>query len=269
MPVSDAAQTKDRPLLLGAAIYTFDISTGDAAEAAFPNAESLVLSADVLSALAIPEGAHNVPEDHVYIITKDPDTGEQLYGLCYFHNRRDPSVPRGAIMKSLLVMARKPHFAFFLPILKAGLLRYLDSKGGAKAEDVLPTIVGHLNEVATRSQDSLVLWEQTFAVDMPSLPADQLGGASVLGLVQRFREDTMLIWWALLLQLRVLFSGQPAGAVGACCLAAPLLAAPLHGFVDVTSPYVPLSHPQAVEDIKRGGRYICGVTNPMFGQKTK
>ena len=37
----------------------------------------------------------------------------------------------------------------------------------------------------------------------------------------------MIIWMALLLRLRLLFCGQPAGDVGNCCLAAPLLVAPL------------------------------------------
>ena len=54
-----------------------------------------------------------------------------------------------------------------------------------------------------------------------------------LVLAQRFREDTMLLWWSLLLQLRLLFCGQPAHDVGNCCLAAPLLVAPLVGFTPV------------------------------------
>ena len=45
-------------------------------------------------------------------------------------------------------------------------------------------------------------------------------------LVTRFGQDTMLLWWALLLHARLLFVGQPAGDVGSCCLACPLLAAP-------------------------------------------
>ena len=33
--------------------------------------------------------------------------------------------------------------------------------------------------------------------------------------------------WSVILHLRLLFCGQPASAVGNCCLAAPLLVAPL------------------------------------------
>ena len=33
--------------------------------------------------------------------------------------------------------------------------------------------------------------------------------------------------------------------------------------------YVPLSHPQPVEESSAGGRYICGVTNSIYGQKKK
>lgn len=251
-------------MLVGSAILTFDISRGDVVEARYPNAP-FAISDDELSALAVPEGAHHTQEDHTYIVTQDA-AGEPLYGLCCFLNRRDPSAPRGACMKSIVVLSKGPYFSFYLPILRVALNRYMD--GLSDAASVLHTLVDRINEVASsRTMDALSLWGASFAVDMPSLPPEHVGGASLLGLVRQFREDTMLLWWAVLLQQRLLFTGQPASAVGACCLAAPLLAAPLRGLLEITSPYVPLAHPAPIEGVGAGGRYICGATNAIFGQK--
>jgi hypothetical protein len=57
---------------------------------------------------------------------------------------------------------------------------------------------------------------------------------SLVALIDRFQKDTMILWYCALLQKRILFCGQPANAVGACCLATPLLVAPLTGIIDAT-----------------------------------
>ena len=89
-------------------------------------------------------------------------------------------------------------------------------------------------------------------------------GASLLDVVRHFREDTLLLWWALILHRRVIFCGQPAHKVGNCCLAAPLLVAPLGGFGATLAPHVPLSHPQRIEDAPPDAPLVCGVTNQIF-----
>ena len=273
-------------VIVGAAILNFDITSGDCVERKLGSLGAI--ADDRLSALAVPEGSHHVPEDCTYFLTASADL-QPLFGLSVFLNQRDPSAPRGAYMKALLVLIRKPYFSFLTPILRTALSRYLASK--STDDTILPTVVTRVNALGSagaQRPDSLTIWEAgratsergslpgdgaSFAVDMPATyPPDQFGlekDSGLLRLVQRFREDTMLIWWALLLQTRVLFCGQPAGAVGACCLAAPMLVAPLTGFSEILAPYVPLSYPAQVEDVKAGGRYICGVTNGIFGQKTK
>eukprot|EP00966_Prymnesium_polylepis_P080520 1865695-Prymnesium_polylepis.1 len=136
--------------------------------------------------------------------------------------------------------------------------------------DVLKTLVVRVNDLYSNhsTTDTITLFESPIAVDMPTgMNAQNFAGASLLQLVSRFREDTMIIWWALLLRLRLLFCGQPAGDVGNCCLAAPLLVAPLQGFTPVITPYVPLSHPSAVMECPKGGTYICGTTNKLFATK--
>lgn len=68
----------------------------------------------------------------------------------------------------------------------------------------------------------------------------------------------------MLLQKRILFVGQPAREVGNCCLAAPLLVAPLTGFTKYITPYVALTDISPVLT----SPYICGTTNLLFESKT-
>ena len=265
----------DDRLCVAAAIFSFDITVGEGITHLHPPGVALPIPADRLAAIAMPEGSHKVEEDYTFLVVPGDGNGDQVFGLCYVIFRRDPSVPRGAIMKSLVLLARRPFFGFFLPVVRAALLRHLD----AGDDTVLATLVTRLNELAaqrlagTLKADTLTIFGQgPFAVALPATSApDDFGleANSLCGLVLRFREHTMLVWWALLLHVRLLFCGHPCGAVGVCCLAAPLLVRPLRGFADALHPYVPLSHPQDVEGSKAGGRYICGVTNSIFGQKRK
>ena len=154
-----------------------------------------------------------------------------------------------------------------LNLLRVALLHHLDT-GDMEVLKTLVTRVNSLYESNHATTDTITIFESPISVEMPTgMSANHFVGASLLQLVTRFREDTMIIWWALLLRLRLLFCGQPAGDVGNCCLAAPLLVAPLQGFTDVIAPYVPLSHPSAVLDCPRGGTYICGTTNKLFATK--
>lgn len=66
-----------------------------------------------------------------------------------------------------------------------------------------------------------------------------------------------------LLRQRVLFSGQPAGEVGQCCISVPLLVAPLKGFASITQPYVALTEMSKFQT----KTYICGSTNALFETK--
>ena len=93
---------------------------------------------------------------------------------------------------------------------------------------------------------------------------DEFEGASLVQLISHFGLDTIIIWYCMLMQKRVLFVGQPAGAVGNCCLAAPLLVAPLTGWSKIMTPYVALTDISPV--MKK--TYICGSTNLLFETKT-
>ena len=62
---------------------------------------------DELSALAIPEGGHNLIEDHTYILKKDPTTGEQVAPLLSPH-RTTPPPCRLALALCASRLSRRP-----------------------------------------------------------------------------------------------------------------------------------------------------------------
>jgi hypothetical protein len=64
---------------------------------------------------------------------------------------------------------------------------------------------------------------------------------------------------------RILFAGQPAHLVGQCCLACPLLVAPLKGFAKYIHPYVALTD---LGPLERDNVYIAGTTNQLLETKT-
>lgn len=106
----------------------------------------------------------------------------------------------------------------------------------------------------------------TSTVQLPnSAAAAAFEGASLTELVQRFGVDTMFLWYTLLLEQRILFCGQPAHLVGRCCLACPLLVAPLSGFSSYIYPYVALTDLSPLHQ----SAYIAGTTNQLLETKTE
>ena len=104
------ANTDDR-LCVAAAIFSFDITVGEGITHLHPPGVALPIPADRLAAIAMPEGSHKVEEDYTFLVVPGDGNGDQVFGLCYVIFRRDPSVPRGAIMKSLVLLARRPFLA--------------------------------------------------------------------------------------------------------------------------------------------------------------
>ena len=178
------------------AILDFDITVGDCVCARYPSNAQLPFSDDKLSALCIPEGGHIFEEDHTFVLCKEPVTSDQLFGLAYFRNKKDPAVKRGAVMRSIVLLSRRPFFSFYLPLLREALRRFMDE---AADPALLQTLVEALNGLSKSSALHLSLWGAQHEVAMPTLPKDHFAGASLLLLVQRFREDTMLLWCAALL----------------------------------------------------------------------
>ena len=113
---------------------------------------------------AVPEGGHNLTEDWVYIVKKDLVTGEPLFGLSYFHNRRDRTAKRGAIMKAMLLFSARPFFSFYLNLLRTALVHHLDSGDTT----VLKELVTRVNDLHANhcTEDTLRLWGANIPVEV-------------------------------------------------------------------------------------------------------
>ena len=107
-------------------------------------------------------------------------------------------------MKAILLLSQKPYFSFYLPLLRMALAKYMESP----SVQILKTLVDNLNGLSKSKALTMQLWGTSFSVDMPMLQPDHFSGASLLELVVRFREDSMLLWLGMLMQHRILFSGQ-------------------------------------------------------------
>ncbi|KNC51161.1 uncharacterized protein AMSG_06512 [Thecamonas trahens ATCC 50062] len=101
------------------------------------------------------------------------------------------------------------------------------------------------------------------ATPEPEWPVASYTGISLSALVRAFGPDTMVLWYALLLRRRVLFTGQPAQAVCNLVLAAPLLVAPLESLASRLAPYVCLQDTTPL-DVAGG---VCGSTNLLFATR--
>jgi len=148
---------------------------------------------------------------------------------------------------------------------KATLERYLDDKSGKDGKNLLKTFYDSVQAMEKTQNFQLNLWGETYPINLRVLEEDQFEGASLVELIKHFQLDTIIIWYCMLLQRRILFVGQPAREVGNCCLAAPLLVRPMTGWTRLITPYVALTD---ISPVMRS-TYICGSTNLLFETKTE
>lgn len=117
----------------------FDILKGNTLSTVYPPEASDIQEKykdRCIADLCLPDGAHEYEEDITHIFVPYPsddqhanngpieNPNEMLYGMVLFRNKRDKSVKRGAIQKSLLLLATKPLFSVWEPLMRASILRY-------------------------------------------------------------------------------------------------------------------------------------------------
>lgn len=261
MALATVKQLREK-FIFSVSIAEFDITTGNTLSVKHPDFK-LKYDDEYLANTCLPDGAHIHKEDWVYLTLEfEDDDGKPffLYGLGFFRNVRDPSVPRGAIQKSMLILSYQPYFSIFLPLCRAALTRYMDTND----KNVLKQLYTALNTNVNK-QMQINLWGEDFPLNIPVVKEDQYAGISLVELVKIFKEQTMILWYSMLLQYRVLFVGQPAHSVCNACLACPLLVAPLVGFTKLMTPYVSLTHTDPMDK----PTYVCGTTNQIFEAKTQ
>jgi len=193
----------------------------------------------------------------------DPSAGP-LYGMVLFKNKKDTTVKRGAVQKSLLLFCFRPMFSVFEPLMRVTLNRIFEK--GEKPLLVLKTLYTALSDESLKKEMQINLFGEKFLLKLPRLQDDKLefAGCSLLELVTRFQIDTMILWHALLTGKRILFVGSPARSVANCCFMCPLLVSPLRGFSRNIHPYVSLTD---LTPVTQKGSFICGTTNMLFESK--
>jgi hypothetical protein len=86
--------------------------------------------------LSLPDGGHLYEEDSTFIVLESPppelykskkteETSDSpLYGMVFFRNKKDNTVKRGAVQKSILLFCFKPLFTVFDPLMRLALSRF-------------------------------------------------------------------------------------------------------------------------------------------------
>ncbi|KAJ5069122.1 arf3-interacting protein [Anaeramoeba ignava] len=246
-------------------IAEFDIDKGNTLTVRYPDFKLKKYDYEYLANLSIPDGAHIHHEDWTYILLdiSDDDAFKKedqkiLYGLGLFRCVHDETVRRGAIQRSILILSWLPYFSLYLPLLRACLNQYFPSPN----KKYIQALYNSLNENLLK-ENQIKLWGETFPLNIPVLHYDEMAGASLVELIKIFKIDTMILWYALLLQKRILFVGNSANSVGNCVLAAPLLVSPIYGYKEVLAPYISLIDTTAVMK----PHFIAGTTNIIFEEK--
>jgi len=258
------------PLVL-VAIAEFDIDAGNTLSYIYPKNFDLKgrgLAKNEIADKCLPDGAHIHQEDWTMLFLDWPDDKgkiQKIYGMAMFKNKPDASVKRGAIQKSMVAFAKVPMFDVLQNVLREGVSRFIDSEQqGRKDESILKAIYTSINDNYMKSEKVRV-WDKEFSLVGDIIREDEYPLSSMKSLLKRFGVDTMYLWYALLQEQRILFTGQPASEIAQCCITSPLLVAPLRGFRDLIGPYVALTDLSKIQC----SSYICGSTNALFETKTE
>lgn len=256
-------------LIHSVSMAEFHLTKGTNLAATYPPNVSFK-NAEELANICFPEGAHLHHHDWVFIFLWDEGP---LYGVAFYSRFEDTSITRGALQKSLLLLARKPYFHMFLKVLNFGLqwhfAKFMMNLPEGDNLCVLKTVFDSFNNASSDASSDLVkfsAFNSSFQFSHIPLRYDTFfPGASLLDLVKLLKDKTLLLWKSLLMRHRILFSGaqSPANLVGNCCLAAPQMILPLAGYSRTICPYV------SITDIAilHSPSYICGMTNPLFESK--
>jgi hypothetical protein len=260
-------------------IAEFDILKGNTLSHTYPphldiNAQLNAENGDDTAAsnvadLCLPDGSHVFEEDATYLFLPvlpqqmqqlELDEGQEIiYGIVFFRNKKDPTAKRGAVQKSIVLLTSKPIFATAEPVLRTALNRIMD--GADDIDAVLQEVFDGFNNA---TENTVNLWEQQFTLNIQS--AEQFDGVSLTDLVKKFGRETMLLWYAMLLESRIAIVGTPAKSVAVATISCPSLVRPLTGYTSRINPYVSLTN---VDRIITKPSFIFGATNRLFESRTE
>ncbi|KAF7987032.1 hypothetical protein HWV62_147 [Athelia sp. TMB] len=204
-PESTLLQPAAGPLVLGIALIDFNHLVGPRIEYSHSTSSVDIFADEEIAAnlpfLALPDGAHLSTEDYSYfhLVPSNFPNPTTVFGISC--NRqvaasalrvRDADATRSTVQKAVVVLASKPVFGPMrdkLGVVTQALFNQLDFT----QLDILPDFAASL-EVSLRSQ----LTESGLYM-----------GTSIRELVHIFRQRTLVLIKALMLQKRIMFYGHP------------------------------------------------------------
>jgi hypothetical protein len=262
-------------------IAEFDIIKGNTLSHSYPpevDIQNQYLLSDDGSApiniadMCLPDGSHVFEEDTTYLflpVKNDmqnlqlEDGQDVIFGMVCFRNKKDPTVKRGAVQKSIVLFTSKANFVSMEPILQTALNRIMDE--GDNFDAVLRDVYETINNA--KDAETIELWGKYFALYCQNIfKYGEFEGVSLIDLVKRFGRDTMLIWYALLLESRIAFIGTPAKLPAQLAISCPTLVKPLYGFTNRINPYVSLTN---VDGVIVKPSFILGATNRLFETRSE
>ena len=174
----------------------FDIDVGNTLTHRYPPFSLEKYDDEYLGNCCLPDGGHIHQQDRTFLIlhvkpssleprklkkvkskrkklNNEPleEEGESkvLFGVGYFICRKDPTVKRGAIQKSMLILSYQPYFeVFHLPAI-ATLERYLDDKSCKEGKSLLKNFFEAVQNMEKTQNYQLQLYNETYPINIPIL----------------------------------------------------------------------------------------------------
>nr|XP_039262369.1 late secretory pathway protein AVL9 homolog [Styela clava] len=152
--------------------------------------------------LAMPDGAHNFPEDVVYFHLpprKEFELKQTVYCVSYCRQvdanqltQRDADITRGTVQKSVVILSKVPAFGLIhaklqLPVITNAFLENFSQK------NVLQELYDHINASLSVPDESHLFF-----------------GLSVRKLLTNFKHKLLILFKLILLEKRVVFYATPA-----------------------------------------------------------
>ncbi|KRX09438.1 hypothetical protein PPERSA_01638 [Pseudocohnilembus persalinus] len=180
------------------AIVQFHHKLGPIIEYNYPkNVNHEVL--DTLTYLALPDAIHNKDEDYIYFTIKNPaDQNSILYGVSYFKQikvtdemrQNNKDLTRNQMQKSICILSHLPLFGYLVSRIAPTTQAYFDQKDFTDY-NILESAYLSINNMLRETQGNLDESEIYL-------------GTSPKALIYQFKEKTLVLLKALLLEGRIL-----------------------------------------------------------------
>ncbi|PPQ68833.1 LOW QUALITY PROTEIN: hypothetical protein CVT25_008881 [Psilocybe cyanescens] len=203
------------PLVLGVALVDFNHLVGPRIEYSTGEIFEDEEVAKILPFLALPDGAHLSSEDYSYFHLVNPGPNPTtIFGISCNQQIaassllvKGPDVTRSTVQKAVVVLASKPVFGPIrdkLRVVTTALFLQRDFRDSSILDDFAASLERSLRTQLTESGLYMGTSTTTHQYEL-----NQVVGTSIRDLVHTFRQKTLILVKALMLQKRIMFYGYP------------------------------------------------------------